>query len=137
LRVQRPGTYPVRSEIASLLTNTAAAEPVLRVINPQDAVLRRCTAVSANSRELPVEVTNRFWQDQRATTMSWCSAKATFAICWQNIAPATTGHARTLRLTKILRSTDLRRQWAVSNQFRGSAAFILSEFGSHNRQAQG
>jgi hypothetical protein len=40
--------------------------------------------------------------------------------------------ARTLRLTKMLRSTDLRRQWAVSNQFRGSAAFIVSAFGSHN-----
>ena len=32
--------------------------------------------------------------------MSWCSAKATFAICWQNIAPTTMEHVRTLRLTK-------------------------------------
>ena len=65
--------------------------------------------------------------------MSWCSAKVTFAICWQNIAPTTMEHVRTLRLRRIVRSSDLCRQSGVLHQSRGSAVFIISTFGWHNR----
>jgi hypothetical protein len=40
---------------------------------------------------------------------------------------------RTLRLTRMLRSIDLRRQSGVSHQSLGSAVSIGTTFGWHNR----
>jgi hypothetical protein len=57
--------------------------------------------------------------------------KGISAICWQ-ITPPTT-MARTLRLTRILRSIDQRRQSGVSHQSLGSAVSIGTAFGWHNR----
>ena len=44
------------------------------------------------------------------STMSWCWARNTFAICWRITSPITIGFARILRSTGMLRSSDLRRQ---------------------------
>ena len=66
--------------------------------------------------------------------MSWCSAKVTCAICWQNIAPTIMKRARILRWTRILPFIDLRRQSGVSHQSLGSAVFIISTFGRRDRR---
>ena len=48
-------------------------------------------------------------------------------------SPCTTGCARTLRSTRMLRSIDLRRQSGSSHQSLGSAVSIGTTFGWHNR----
>ena len=50
-----------------------------------------------------------------------------------NYPATTTGCARTLRSTRILRSIDLRRQSVGSHQSLGSAVSIVTTFGWHNR----
>ena len=69
-------------------------------------------------------------------TMSWCSAKGTSAIYWRITPPTIMGCARTLRSTRIPRSTDLRIQSGVSHQSLGLAVSIGTTFGWHKRQAQ-
>src|SRR5215470_17466102 len=68
--------------------------------------------------------------------MSWCWGKGTSAICWRITPPTTTGCARTLHSTRMLRSIDLRRQSGVSHQSLGSAVSIGTTFGWHNRYTQ-
>src|SRR5215472_11216862 len=65
--------------------------------------------------------------------MSWCWGDGTSAICWRITRPTTTGCARTLRSTRMLRSIDLRRQSGVLHQSLGSAVSIGTTFGWHNR----
>src|SRR5215471_6238892 len=69
--------------------------------------------------------------------MWWCWGKGTSVICWRITRPTTTGCARTLRSTRMLRSIDLRRQSGLSHQSLGSAVSIGTTFGWHNRYAQG
>src|SRR5215468_40154 len=68
--------------------------------------------------------------------MSWCWGKSTSVICWRITRPTTTGCARTLRSTRMLRSIDLRRQSGLSHQSLGSAVSIGTTFGWHNRYRQ-
>src|SRR5215472_2933790 len=68
--------------------------------------------------------------------MSWCWGKGTSVICWRITRPTTTGCARTLRSTRMLRSIDLRRQSGLSHQSLGSAVSIGTTFGWHNRYTQ-
>src|SRR5215471_13251672 len=56
--------------------------------------------------------------------MSWCWGNGTSVICWRITRPTTTGCARTLRSTGILRSIDRRRQSGVLHQSLGSAVYI-------------
>src|SRR5215472_6317599 len=64
--------------------------------------------------------------------MWWCWGKGTSVICWR----ITTGCARTLRSTRMLRSIDLRRQSGLSHQSLGSVVSIGTTFGWHNRYTQ-
>src|SRR5215831_5335198 len=57
----------------------------------------------------------------------------TSALCWRITRPTTPGCARTLRSTRIRRSIDRRRQSGVSHQSLGSAVYIGTTFGWHNR----
>ena len=57
-------------------------------------------------------------------------------ICWRITRPTTTGCARTLRSTRMLRSIDLRRHSGLSHQSLGSAVSIGTTFGWHNRYTQ-
>src|SRR5215467_13540323 len=68
--------------------------------------------------------------------MSWCWGKGTSVICWRITRATTTGCARTLRSTRMLRSIDLRRQSGLSHQSLGSAVSIGTTFGWHNRYTQ-
>src|SRR5215470_17191167 len=68
--------------------------------------------------------------------MWWCWGKGTSVICWRITRPTTTGCARTLRSTRMLRSIDLRRQSGLSHQSLGSAVSIGTTFGWHNRYTQ-
>ena len=68
-----------------------------------------------------------------ASIMSWCWGNGTSAIYWRITPPTTMGCARTLHLTRIRRSIDLRRQSGVSHQSLGSAVSIGTTFGRHNR----
>src|SRR5215467_465640 len=68
--------------------------------------------------------------------MSWCWGKGTSAICWRITRPTTTGCARTLRSTRMLRSIDRRRQSGLSHQSLGPAVSIGTTFGWHNRYTQ-
>src|SRR5215471_12747940 len=68
--------------------------------------------------------------------MWWCWGKGTSVICWRITRPITTGCARTLRSTRMLRSIALRRQSGVSHQSLGSAVSIGTTFGWHNRYTQ-
>src|SRR5262249_16986359 len=77
------------------------------------------------------------WLDASVSTMWWCWGKGTSVICWQITRPTTTGCARTLRSTRMLRSIDLRRPSGVSHQSLGSAVSIGTTFGWHNRYTQG
>jgi hypothetical protein len=63
-----------------------------------------------------------------ASTMSWCSAKVTYAICWQVIAPTITNRTRVSRWTRTLRSTALRRQSGELHQFPVSADLYRQYF---------
>src|SRR5215831_18334471 len=68
--------------------------------------------------------------------MWWCWGKGSSVICWRITRPITTGCARTLRSTRMLRSIDLRRQPGLSHQSLGSAVSIGTTFGWHNRYTQ-
>src|SRR5215831_8358481 len=68
--------------------------------------------------------------------MWWCWGKRTSVICWRITRPTTTGCARTLRSTRMLRSIDLRRQSGLSHQSLDSAVSIGTTFGWHNRYTQ-
>src|SRR5215831_666919 len=68
--------------------------------------------------------------------MWWCWGKGTSVICWRITRPTTTGCARTLRSTRMLRSIHLRRQSGLSHQSLGSAVSIGTTFEWHNRYTQ-